>query len=79
MVPDHVFETLGHLILVGIHVVHIKVSPATDFVFLELAGHHEGKFFLYLKISHGNSLSNLIKDDTATHLAHLILDLGVRS
>ena len=79
MVPDHVFETLGHLILVGIHVVHIKVSPATDFVFLELASHHEGEFFLYLKISHGNSLSNLIKDDTATHLAHLILDLGVGS
>ena len=79
MVPDHVFETLGHLILVGVHVVHIKVSPATDFVFLELPGHHVGKFFLYLKIGHGNSLLNLIEDDTATYLAHLILDLGVRS
>ena len=79
LVPDHVFEALRHLILVGIHVVHIKVSPATDFVFLELTSHLEGEFFIYFKICHGNSLFNLFKDDTATHLAHLVLYLGIRS
>ena len=77
LVPDNVWETLSHLVFMSVHMIQLKVSPAADFILLELASHHPGEVFLYLKVSQVNSFSNLIKDDTTTHFVHLILSFRI--
>ena len=61
----------------SVHMIQLKVSPAADFILLELASHHPGEVFLYLKVSQVNSFSNLIKDYTTTHFVHLILSFRI--
>jgi hypothetical protein len=77
LVPDNVWETLRHLVFMSVHMIQLKISPAADFILLELASHRPGEVFLYLKVSQVNSFSNLIKDDTTTHFVHLILSFRI--